>query len=373
MNKRFNILMAATFVVYIGSFFGLQILAKDKEFSELENRKLASKPDFSKDTFINGEYGKAFETYIADQFPGRDYFISVKSYAELAQGKKDNNGVYIGKDGYLLQTFQEPDQELMNRNANYINAFSKKFNTYIMTVPTATKVLEEKLPPFAQPYDEGRFIEDFKKQLEESVNFVSILDALDEKSEEYIYYKTDHHWTTLGAYYGYVAFCESYGIEPLKLDQFNQVEMSKEFYGTLFSKGNFTFLEPDSLFIFEEKNEVPVKVNYTASNKVTDTLYQMSSLETKDKYNVFLDGNHPNIVIETGTKNGKKIMVIKDSYANSFIPFLTAHFEEIHILDLRFLNMPIATYATSNDIEDILMLYNVQNFAKENKLSLLGQ
>lgn len=373
MSKSFNKIIALTFAIYLGGFLVLQIAAKDKSFSELENRVLAEKPEWIKKDFLDGTYGEAFETYIADQFPMRNTFISVKSLAELLQGKKDNNGVYIGEDGYLLQKFETPDKELLEKNAVYLNAFGERFNTYLMMVPTATKVYEDKLPSFATPYDEKEFIETFKSKLDADIQFIELLEIMEAKEDEYIYYKTDHHWTTLGAYYGYTAFCQAYGIEPLGLEKFNQVSVSKSFYGSLFSKGNFTYLKPDTLHLFEPKDKAGVSVNYVATNKVTDTFYEMSRLETKDKYSVFLDSNHPMITIQTGMANGKKLAVVKDSYANSMIPFLANHFEEIHILDLRFLNMPIATYVREQGIEDVLLLYNVQNFAVENKLSLLGK
>lgn len=373
MSKSFNKIIGLTFIIYIVGFLALQIVDQDKDFSELENRVLAKKPDITQRAFLDGTYGKTFETYIADQFPARNTFISLKSYAEWLQGKKDNNGVYIGDDGYLLQKFEMPDHKILEKNAVYLNEFSEGFNTYLMVVPTATKIYEDKLPSFATPYDEKVFIEDFKSKLDKKIQYVELLDLLIDKKNESIYYKTDHHWTTLGAYYGYTAFCHAYGIEPLGLEEFNQINISESFYGSLFSKGNFTYLKPDTLWIFEPKEKVEVSINYVATNKVTDTFYEMNRLETKDKYSVFLDGNHPMISIQTGIKNGKKLAVVKDSYANSMIPFLANHFEEIHVLDLRFFNMPIATYAREQNIQDILLLYNAQNLSAENKWSLLGK
>lgn len=373
MSRRFQKVMALAFVVYIGGFFALQFIVKERDFSELENRKLASAPKWSMAHFLSGGYGEDFETYIADQFPGRDSFIAVKSNAERLLQKKDNNGVYIGKEGYFLQTFNDPDQELLEKNIHYINRFAEHFNTTMMLVPTATKVHEDRLPAFATPYDEGVFIETLKKGIGENVNWLDMLEVMGGHKEEDIYYKTDHHWTTLGAYYGYEALCKSLGIEPLALDRFNRIKASETFYGTLFSKGNFTFAKPDTLEIFEPKNPVDVKVHYVMEDETKDTLYDKSHLEKKDKYSVFLGGNHAHVKINTNTSNGKKIAIVKDSYANAFIPFLSHHFEEIHVFDLRFFSVPIADYLREEGIEDVLLLYNAQNFATMNKLSLLGK
>lgn len=370
---KLKIAMGLTLACYVFGFFTLQIFAKDKTFSALENRELTTAPTFTKEDFLNGTYGENFEKYIADQFPFRNNFISLKAYSELALQKKDNNGVFIGHDGYFLQDFTNPDIALLDKNAGYINNFAKNFNVYMMLAPTSTKVLEYKLPAYAHPYDEGIYIRNFYKQLSNDVHKVNVLDTLLDKNTEDIYYKTDHHWTTLGAYYAYTAFAESAGFTPLSLSDFNIIDANSEFYGTLFSKGNFTFAKPDTIQIFEPKNKVDVEVTYVATNTTTNNLYAYSHLDTKDKYSVFLDGNHPLITMKTGTKNGKKLLVIKDSYANSLVPFLVNHYEEIHIMDLRLLNMPITTYANQNGIKDVLFLYNVQGFNTEVKYSLLGR
>lgn len=373
MKRSFHIGMTLSFVVYIGGFFALQILGQDKTFSELENRPLASKPTWSQEKFFDGTYGKDVEKYIADQFPLRNQFIALKSRTELLLQKKENNGVYIGGDDYFLQKFETPDQALIDKNINYINRFAEHFNLYFMLAPTATKVHEDKLPTFAAPYDESLFIEEVSKGLGDTIHKVDVLGAMNAHKDEEIYYKTDHHWTTLGAYYAYEAFCEAYGIETLPLTAFDRVTGSEAFYGSLFSKGNFTFAKPDTLELFMPKNPVEMDVYYMANDKHTDSLYELSHLDKKDKYSVFLDNNHPIIQIKTSLKNGKKLAIVKDSYANAFIPFLAQHFEEIHVLDLRFLNMPIANYMRSNGLSDVLMLYNVQNFATVNQFSLLGK
>lgn len=379
MKNKLPLLVGITFIVYIAFFFVFQLFHQDKTFSELENRNLAAKPTLSLAGILDGSFGDDFETYIADQFPLRNNFIALKSNSERLLQKKENNGVFLGKDGYLLQNFKVPNMELAQRNAGYINQLAEHFNVYMALAPTATKVLEEKLPAFASPYDEGQYISDFYAALSNKVHKVPLLETLSKQhhlddcfpNEVQLYYKTDHHWTTLGAYYGYTSFCETAGISPYPLSAFNIETVSDAFYGSLFSKGNFTFIKPDSLQLFYPKNDNPLTVTYEASGVTTDSLYEYSYLETKDKYSIFLDNNHPLIRITTSIPNGRKLMVIKDSYANCFIPFLTAHYEEIQVLDLRLLTMPIQTYAAENNIDDILILYNVQNFSAEGKLSLL--
>lgn len=373
MKKNLQTAIGLTFIIYCIGFSVAQLILQDKSFSALENRNLSQLPHPSKDTVLNGQFGEAFETYIADQFPLRDQFIAIKSETERALQKKETNGVYIGKDGYLLQDFKAPDLSLAQRNASYVTDISHHFPVYMMLTPTATSILADKLPRFATPYSEADYISSFYEALGDTVHPVPVMEKLMQHKEEPIYYKTDHHWTTLGAYYGYVAFCETAGLTPTPLEDFNIENVSTEFYGSLFSKGNFTFINPDTLQIFYPKQEQNITVTYESTGITTDTLYAMDALNTKDKYSVFLDNNHPLIKIKTDTANNKKLLVIKDSYANSLIPFLTSNYEEIHVLDLRLLTIPVNTYAKQNQIDDILVLYNVQNFSTEGKLSLLKQ
>jgi len=373
MKNKLPLLIGCSFIAYIGFFFIFQLIHPKQSFSELENRNLATMPSFSIETLLDGSFGSDFETYIADQFPLRNNFISIKSNSEHLLQKKENNGVFIGKDGYLLQNFEKPDMELAYRNATYISNLAEHFNVYMALAPTATKVLEDKLPMYASPYDEGQYITDFYNALSDNVHKVPVLETLIEQSStnNQLYYKTDHHWTTLGAYYAYSSFCNVAGITPTPLDAFDIETVSTDFYGSLFSKGNFTFIEPDSLQIFYPKVDNPLSITNVLEETTSDSLYDYSYLKAKDKYSVFLDGNHPLIQIKTSVKNGRKLLILKDSYANCFVPFLASHYEEIEILDLRLANFPIQTYAKENQIDDILLLYNVQNFSAEGKLSLL--
>lgn len=370
MSTRIKKLIVIGFIVYLAFFFLFFLVKKDKDFSALENRNLAEKPKVEKEAVLSGQFGEDFETYIADQFPLRNEMIAVKSNVERMLGKKDSHGVFIGKDGHFLQDFKKPDDKLLKKNMGYIDVFAKEIDTYMMIAPTATKVLEDKLPKYASPYDEGVFLQAIQEEANHA-KFVDLLPALKKHRTEPIYYKTDHHWTTLGAYYAYVEFCKSYGIAPLQLEDFEIEQASTEFYGTLFSKGNFTFAKPDTLEIFHYKGEEKVSVYDVNLNETKDSMYARDFLKEKDKYGVFLNQNQPMLILNTGVNNGKKIMMIKDSYANCLIPFLTAHFEEIHVLDIRFLNLPVLEYAKSEGIKDAIILYNVQNFSEETRMSVL--
>lgn len=370
MNRKLQIGIVVGFFVYLAFFLIFFVVKKDVAFSELENRNLELAPKMEKETVLDGSFGRAFEMYVADQFPLRAQMIAIKSNVDRFSGKKDNRGVFIGKDGYFLQDFQIPDLKQIEKNVGYMEDFAAGINTYYMIAPTATKVLEDKLPKYAVTYDEGEYLQKIQ-DLSVNGNYIDLLAQMQNHKDEEIYYRTDHHWTTLGAYYAYVAFCESYGMEPMPLLHYKIEKASEAFYGTLFSKGNFTFAKPDTLEIFHQDGEEDVTVFDVNANETKDSMYERNFLEKKDKYGVFLNQNQPMLMIHTGVDNGKKLAVVKDSYANCLIPFLTAHFEEIHVLDPRFLNMPLLDYVKQGGIQDAIILYNVQNFAEETKLSVL--
>lgn len=361
-SKKAKIIFIGCFLSYLIVFFVGILFGEDKKFSDLENRYLSSKPKFSLKSLVNREYGDKLEKYIADQFPLRDEFISIKAISEYTIRKKENNGVYLGKNGYLIEKFLSIKTEQVERNINYINSFADEYNTSVLLAPTSLELYSDKVPKYAQDLDEGYIIDELKKQFNESVRFVDVRDVLDSNRDKNLYYKTDHHWTTTGAYYAYCEFMETLGLSSLRLDDFSIEQVSDNFYGTLFSKGNFTFVKPDTIEMYKHKKDISVEVDYVDENKVTDTLYEYSYLDKKDKYGFFIDNNHPLVKIKTGAETGRKIAIIKDSYAHSFVPFLIGHFDEIHMIDLRMYKQSVKEYLDKEKINDVLFLYNIRNF-----------
>ena len=189
------------------------------------------------------------------------------------------------------------------------------------------------------------------------MKFIDVYNELASKKEEYIYYKTDHHWTTDGAYYAYEKFCEEAGILKKKKSEYDIETISKDFYGTSYSKAGFKDITPDTIKIYIPKDKENYKIEYSDSKIEDNTLYSMDNLNKKDKYAVFFGGNHPLVKITTGIKNNKKLLVIKDSYANSFVPFLTSIYNEIYMVDLRYYDDSVTKLAKLNGIDNILFLY----------------
>lgn len=372
--KIYKKTLAITMMVFITGIFLVSLIIPQKEFSDSENRVLQTKPSFSINKIFSGKFTSQYEKYITDQFPYRNFWVGIKSGVETILQKKDNNGVYLGKDGYLLQIPSKIDYELLNKNIDLINKFELKNSNVkvnFMLVPNSVKILEEKLPLFATHQDEKKIIDIVGNKLNKNINFIDVYDDLKKHKNEYIYYKTDHHWTTLGAYYGYRKLSSSLQYIPLDLKDFNINKVTDEFYGTLYSKGNYRFIKPDFIEIFKTNRKNSCRVEYVQENRVTNTLYCLNHLKEKDKYAVFLDGNHPLVKIKTNIKNNKKILLIKDSYAHSLVPFLTNHYNEIYMIDLRYFDKDLKEFINKNNIKEVLLLNNVLTFIEEKSFDKL--
>ena len=331
-------------------------------YSETENRYLASLPEFSFESLLNGDFTSDFESWVSDTFPFRDTWIGLKSYIELLEGRKDTGGVYVTKDGYLIEMFTEADNELYLKNLDYVRQFKESFEKNggsfdFMLVPTAAEVLKDKI---------GQSADISQKELLSMASDILSCDCLSELSahtDEYIYYKTDHHWTSLGAYYGYKALM---GENALDISGFEKEVLSEDFLGTTYSKAGIYF-EKDRIDAYKYGSP---SVSYNMQEE-SRSIYDRSYLEKKDKYSVFLSGNQPLSVIKTGNEGGK-LLLIKDSYANCFVQFLMPHYSEIHVIDLRSFGSSLSAYIQKENIENALVLYNLKGFSEETSVFRLA-
>ncbi len=349
------------------SVFGFA--AGDERYSEKENRYLAIKPDLDRGNLLNGKYQENYETYLADKMVFRNKWIEFRTYIKLASLKKDVNGVYFGKDNYLIER-QDTDKfetENADKNCKYLEEFvnNYKINTdiNIMLVPNTSEILKKKLPKYAYNFDETRYINDIYKEIGED-NTVDVNEILKAHKDEYLYYKTDHHWTTLGAYYAFTEYADKIGIN---IEKYTTKLVTDKFYGTMSSKANLE-IEADKVYIYEPDKEEEVSVRYNNSTELKDSLYEMSALDKKDKYSIFLGGNNPLVQITTNAENDRKVLVIKDSFAHCFIPFMISGFSKIDVVDLRYYNESIRKMIEEGGYTDILVLYNVGNFVEDKNI-----
>lgn len=362
-------------VLFLSALFSVPVcflLQKDMVFSESENRYLSTKPYLSLDNILSGKFMEDTEKYIDDQFPGRNFWISNKSDFQRLIGNKEINGIYLAEDGYLIEKWlaSEFDENQLTENINALNNFAQRnmeLKFSLMLVPTAGMVLNEKLPRNAPMFNQQIAYDLVNKNLKD-IAYIDLQPSFTSHRQEALYYKTDHHWTTHGAFLAYSIWCESNG-QSADLSEFEIKTVTEEFQGTLHSKVLGTHCAFDRIDIYIRKNEKPYSVEYNFGKTQSNTVYAMEHLSQKDKYQIFFNGNHPEITIRTSQKNDRHLLVVKDSYANAFVPFLLNDYETIHIIDPRYYNGNIDEYIIDNHIDTCLFLYNIKNFSEDKNIS----
>ncbi len=371
MKRFFRLLPALIFFIMIFSAMSVGIFQKDKTYSSAENRILQGFPKISVKKVRNGTFQKKYEAYLSDQFPNRDLWVRFQTKAERAFGKKESNGVYFGKDGYLLEKYtkEDIDEKIADKNikalGKLVKQASKEANVKVMMVPSKTYTLRNTLPAFAKTYDENNFYRKLEKKLPENV-MVPVYETLQKHRKEPIFYKTDHHWTTVGAWYGYVSYLEACGKEMKKAEPKKKLKkVTDSFLGTTHAKVNM-YSQKDEISIYEPEEEMTVV--YNLGEKTEHTFYQKKYLKKKDKYSVFFGGNQAVLEISGGVKNKETLLMIKDSFANCFIPFLAEDYENIVVADMRHLNIGVDMLLRKYKPTDVLVLYNTIQFMQDKEL-----
>lgn len=375
MKKR-NYAIVFVFCGFLLAFGLLTVLSEDKNFSEDENRVLQQLPSLSWDRIVSGAYTKEVETYLSDQFIGKGFWTGVKASAQKLTLKQDNNGVFFGKNGYLLEPFQ-PSGEQLAANSESLSRFSEGLpadvRVYGMLAPTSIGVYPEKLPKFAQTDDEMQAIRKAETLTGNGVTWIDAGAALQAVKKKWIYFRTDHHWTVRGAYAAYRAAAETMGLTPYGEESFDIQAVSQDFKGTYDAKVNDPTVSAEPLEVFQPKFKMTYRVDYDGDGPGMDSLYDWSFLDKRDKYSLFLGGNHRAVTIRSSARNDRKLLVIKDSYAHSVVPFLANHFREIHMVDLRYDHRNMRQLIEEEGINDVLVLYNIATFADDQNLIWLRQ
>ena len=368
------------------------------ERSEMENRSLAKMPTLINDTkwekaenlndyidaikfdYLNKRDGTAFkddfETYFCDHLVGRELWVKLCNQIQMAAGKQEINEVYTLKN-QMIQSFKEYDKAALENAIDAINIFAERhpeLETSIMVAPTAQEIFFNKLPGYAGLLNQRLFIDMIYDQM--NIPTINVLDEMHNHSDEYIYYRTDHHWTSLGAYYAYCSAAETLGFDPISLEEFDIERASDSFKGTLYSKTLDDRINSDIIDYYHWKNEPSIKMSCNDGMNITeyDSLYVRDWLDVKDKYSSFTGSNVPVVDIETDIDNDKSILIIKDSYAHSLAPFLANHYSRITMVDMRYINSDLNRVVDLEDYDQVLFMYNAITFAQDanniNKLKI---
>lgn len=373
MTKKYCIFLSALFCAFLGVFLVANAVSPDRTFSQMENRNLEQLPVPSVKTLLNGQFMKDFETYTTDQFVGRDGWIALKSTTERVLGKKENNNVYFAAGDTLISRFDEPDGEKVTNNLNYVNNFVENVDIPVTfsLIPTQACIWADRLPAGAPNASQTAILEQAKAAVP-GASWADLYTPLWEHKGEDIFYRTDHHWTSLGAYYGYTALMEAMGLEAEPLDQAGKTTVSDSFYGTLFSRSGVRWVAPDQIDRYISGDGVEV-TSYPEGSPVEGSLYVDKFLQEKDQYSSFLGGNQPLCVIRTEHTDAPRVLIIRDSYTDSLAPFLTQNFSEIHLFDPRMNLTSVKGYVEENQIDSVVVLYSIANFTAEgNQMFVLG-
>lgn len=282
--------------------------------------------------------------------------------------KKEINGVYLADDDYLIEQHLDSDfpEETIAKKLDLLNKLVQQYpQTQVLIAPTADNILTEKLPFQAPYFDQSVFLARVKEMIGEE-HVIDVFPTLSEHAQEDIYYKTDHHWTTRGAYYAYLEWTKFNGFEPVDYSLDTLQAVTSDFEGTLQSKLNMP-VRGEEIHVFPQTLTAPVKLKYDMMME-TESFYESKYLSGKNKYGYFLDDNHGLIEITTDGPAKKQLFIIKDSYANTMIPLLAEHYGKIYVLDLRYFNGKLFPFMESLDEYgnmDVLLLYNCVHFISD--------
>ena len=377
--KKQNSIIIAVFGLLIVSLGLLSWLTPDAEFSENENRVLQQLPRLTADTVKSGDFGDEVEDYLSDQFWQRDRWTAIRSRAKMLLLNRDIGGVYLADDGYYIEkvTPNDLDGERLAKNLQTLRQFFDRCtergmaaeNMTFLPVPTPGCILRDKLPEYATLFDEDAVF----AQMEAALEGYRLPDLREPfaaaAGERQLYYRTDHHWTTAGALLGYQCYRAALGLPAPDEADFT-VEEYPGFRGTLYSKVLDANAPTDTVMLYRQPGDTGWSVRYDNTDHAG--CYDTAKLSQKDMYEVFFGGNWPTVTIRGGEENGRRLLVLKDSYANAFLPFAAADYEEIVSVDLRYYLGSLSELIQQEGITDLLVLYSTSSFITDPKIDRLA-
>lgn len=379
-KTRFIDMLTSLFLVVIIFGFSLGIIIKpDNNFSEQENRYLQQAPKFTLDRLIQGKFTSEISDYFSDQFIMRDVFVGAKSVMEIGMLKHENNSVTLGKDGYIIKRVDYPNYDIIAKNVSSISIFGKAMEelgiTYTLAMAGRNVDVLQRYLPSMYPNQHSDNLWEYFESLVTDVDYVDLRTPLksivDSDTNEQIYYKTDHHWTTLGAYYAYAEIIKSFGEEPLPLNYFYIERVSDKFYGTTWSTAGMKWIQPDIMNFFRYDGDEYYITEIVDTGRIIEGFYDWEQINKKDKYSAFIGGNNSrvNIYHSEGTTR-EKLLLLKDSFAHSVAPFLAYHYDLI-ILDMRYYKNPVKDLVIEENIDRVLILNNIDNISETNVYGIL--
>ncbi len=371
MSKIKNKILPSLFLLFIFAFALALAFGPKKARSENEKRVLSTFPKVSVESVFSGDFTKEFEAFLSDHFPLREKLVGLDAYAGLILGQNGENGIYYGKNGYLITEPPTPNKTRIKKNADYVSRFIDEASlpSSVIIVPTTGYTMSENLPKNHKEYCDNVVL-DLAKQKITNAKFIDLRNTFNEnKNSTQIYYKTDHHLTSEGSILIYNDYCKAFGLEP---KSFKKSETVNGFFGTCYSKSGFWNTKSDSISLYKTDTKFTVTINDGKKTKTNNSLYFNEHLENADKYPVFLDGNHALTKIHNESlKNGKCLLIVKDSYSHCFTTFLAENYENIILVDLRYYKSSVKTILNDEGVTELLFMFGSENFNSSTDLAWL--
>lgn len=359
------------FLIFIYGMALWFLFAPKTDYSSSEKRYLQEFPETSVENIASGEFGSEFESYFADHFPSRNFWVGFNAYYNLEIGNNGASGVYKCDNGYLINKPVSTDNKV-EKNTNAIVKFKDNVDVPItvMFAPSTGYIADDVLPTVHDEYNDDTYFESASKTFEN--NGIAFVDLRETFKEAYnngsqLYYKTDHHWTTEGAYTAYAQLCKNLATEPVAKESLN-VEKYDDFYGTTYSTSGFWLTDPDTVEVWNNpENTDNIKVTITEGTEVNeyDSMYFYDHIDEDDKYPVFIDGNHALTEITNSEAEGGTIIVIKDSFSHCLAPFLAENYSKVILVDMRYYKQSVSDIVAQEKPEQILVMYGIDNFATD--------
>ena len=357
------------FSILVILFTVIDIINSPNEFSELENRKLSQMPILSLKSYIDTSFSSDYEKYINDQFFLRDNWIDLKSRIEYLLGKRENNDIIFGRENYLFKKFTTFNDEMLENNLNSIITFTNNYNKEVdfFIIPNSYAVYDELTPRYLPLVDQLSLINSINSYLSlksnDHINTINVAEELLKNKDDYRYYKTDHHWTSYGAYLAYLTYMDYLGLEIVDINNLEKITINN-FLGTYYNRSKYFKADSDFITYY---NILGLHIEIDGKEQLS--LMDLDKFKGSDKYSAFLWGNNglTKVINEniSEERKGSSILIFKDSYANSFIQFLSYNYEIIDIIDLRYFKESIRNFMKDKDYNEILIMYSFNNLSSD--------
>lgn len=371
--KKEQWLICIAFCAFLGIMLGLFLALPKESYSEIEKKYLAEAPEISFENILSGNLDDELELYISEHLPGRDFFIGVNAYFSLLTGRQIASDIYLAQGGRLVEKPVSPDADNLAKKEEAIRNFAQTVgrSVDVMIIPSAGWAAQEQIRGIADPYEDAAILEGIYERLSGKVNPISVTELYCDRPD--LYYRTDHHWTTEGAYQAYRAYLQSKHRTCREQTDFS-VETVEGFYGSTYSRAALWLTKPDTLELWTGTENLQVTAQKPGSKVPVqhDGVFYRERLEEADKYTVYLDGN--NSLVRIQNPNGKgKLLVIRDSYANCLGPLLAESYETVVLVDLRYFDImkPVSQLCAEENFDDILICYSIGNFISDTNLTIL--